>query len=56
LATGGNCAGGLFAVRRISWILIRSCFVARFARRADDWYADRLGSFGFVPLVSGEGD
>ncbi|MGD9635219.1 MAG: protein-L-isoaspartate(D-aspartate) O-methyltransferase [Pirellulales bacterium] len=25
----------------------------RFTRRGDDWYADRLGNFGFVPLVSG---
>jgi protein-L-isoaspartate(D-aspartate) O-methyltransferase len=24
----------------------------RFTRRGDDWYGDRLGSFGFVPLVS----
>jgi protein-L-isoaspartate(D-aspartate) O-methyltransferase len=23
----------------------------RFTRRGDDWYGDRLGSFGFVPLV-----
>ena len=24
----------------------------RFTRRGDEWYGDRLGSFGFVPLVS----
>jgi protein-L-isoaspartate(D-aspartate) O-methyltransferase len=27
----------------------------RFTRRGDNWYGDRLGSFGFVPLVSGDG-
>ena len=26
----------------------------RFTRHGDQWHADRLGSFGFVPLVSGE--
>jgi len=26
----------------------------RFTRHGDDWYGDRLGNFGFVPLVSGE--
>lgn len=26
--------------------------LTRFTRRGNDWYADRLGSFGFVPLVS----
>jgi protein-L-isoaspartate(D-aspartate) O-methyltransferase len=26
----------------------------RFTRRGDQWYGDNLGSFGFVPLVSGE--
>ena len=25
----------------------------RLTRRGDDWYGDKLGSFGFVPLVSG---
>ena len=27
----------------------------RFTRHGDQWHADRLGNFGFVPLVSGEG-
>lgn len=26
----------------------------RFTRRGDDWHGDRLGEFGFVPLVAGE--
>lgn len=26
----------------------------RFMRRGDEWYGDRLGNFGFVPLVGGE--
>ncbi len=26
----------------------------RFTRRGDQWYGDNLGSFGFVPLVSGK--
>jgi protein-L-isoaspartate(D-aspartate) O-methyltransferase len=26
----------------------------RFTRRGDEWYGDRLGNFGFVPLVSGD--
>lgn len=26
----------------------------RFTRRGDQWYGDKLGQFGFVPLVSGE--
>jgi protein-L-isoaspartate(D-aspartate) O-methyltransferase len=26
----------------------------RFTRRGDEWFGDKLGSFGFVPLVSGE--
>lgn len=26
----------------------------RLTRRGDDWHVDRLGKFGFVPLVSGE--
>jgi protein-L-isoaspartate(D-aspartate) O-methyltransferase len=30
--------------------------LTRFTRRGNDWYADRLGSFGFVPLVSDSGD
>lgn len=30
--------------------------LTRFTRRGDQWYADRLGSFGFVPLVSGNDD
>lgn len=30
--------------------------MVRFTRRGNDWYADRLGSFGFVPLVSDNGD
>lgn len=28
--------------------------MVRLTRRGDQWYADRLGNFGFVPLVSGE--
>jgi protein-L-isoaspartate(D-aspartate) O-methyltransferase len=28
--------------------------MVRLTRRGDDWYGNRLGSFGFVPLVSGE--
>jgi protein-L-isoaspartate(D-aspartate) O-methyltransferase len=27
----------------------------RFARQGDEWYGDRLGSFGFVPLVADDG-
>jgi hypothetical protein len=26
----------------------------RFTRRGDEWYGDKLGSFGFVPLVVGD--
>ncbi|HEY4722222.1 MAG TPA: protein-L-isoaspartate O-methyltransferase, partial [Anaerolineae bacterium] len=26
----------------------------RFTRHGDQWSADRLGSFGFVPLVRGD--
>jgi protein-L-isoaspartate(D-aspartate) O-methyltransferase len=26
----------------------------RFTRRGDEWYGDRLGAFGFVPLVSND--
>ena len=26
----------------------------RFTRRGDEWYGDKLGSFGFVPLVAGD--
>jgi protein-L-isoaspartate(D-aspartate) O-methyltransferase len=26
----------------------------RFTRRGDEWYGDRLGGFGFVPLVRGD--
>jgi protein-L-isoaspartate(D-aspartate) O-methyltransferase len=28
----------------------------RFTRNGNQWYGDKLGSFGFVPLVSGEED
>lgn len=28
----------------------------RLTRRGDDWYGNKLGSFGFVPLVSGAAD
>jgi protein-L-isoaspartate(D-aspartate) O-methyltransferase len=29
--------------------------MVRFTRKGDEWYGDKLGSFGFVPLVPGEG-
>ncbi|HEY4233893.1 MAG TPA: protein-L-isoaspartate O-methyltransferase, partial [Lacipirellulaceae bacterium] len=26
----------------------------RFTRKGDQWYGDKLGCFGFVPLVTGD--